>query len=166
MDRSSPDPDHVEVVRAAGGVVWRPTPGGPTPAEVLLVHRPRYDDWSLPKGKLDPGETDEAAAVREVAEETGVHGALGDDLGEVRYVDGRGRPKVVRWWAIRADAAGAPASAAEVDEVRWVDLDTAEATVDFVTDREVLARFRLALARAAQEPAPAAGSGEVPGDTV
>ena len=83
-------------VRAAGGVVWRRT----DTVEVLLVHRPRYDDWSMPKGKLDDGESFEDAAVREVEEETGIRAALGEDLGEVRYVDHKGRDKVVRWWAM------------------------------------------------------------------
>jgi 8-oxo-dGTP diphosphatase len=132
-----------EEVRAAGGVVWRRTAGG---LQVLLVHRPRYDDWSMPKGKLDPGEGFEAAAVREVREETGVTGNLGADLGEVRYTDHHGRPKVVQWWAIEAaDQAGGPDDQEEVDELRWVDLAAAPALLSYPLDVEVLNRFRATL---------------------
>ena len=78
--------DDPELVRAAGGVVWRAGDGG---TEVLLVHRPRYDDWSLPKGKLDAGETHEGAATREVLEETGYEVELGRELASTRYRDAR-----------------------------------------------------------------------------
>ncbi|CAN5219771.1 NUDIX hydrolase [soil metagenome] len=132
------------LVTAAGGVVWRPRTG-PHDVEVLLVHRPRYDDWSLPKGKLDHGETFESAALREIAEETGVHGELGTDLGEVRYTDHRGRPKVVRWWAVRGDAIGTPEDTDEVDEMRWLTPDEAAALLSYPTDAEVLDRFRATL---------------------
>lgn len=132
-----------EVVRAAGGVVWRDTADGPV---VLLVHRPRYDDWSMPKGKLDDGETFEAAAVREVREETGVIADLGPDLGEVRYTDHRGRSKVVRWWAMQAvGEAGAPEDDEEVDELRWVGVDRAADLLSYDLDVEVLDRFRATL---------------------
>ena len=80
-------------MRAAGGVVWRPVGDG---IEVLLVHRPRYDDWSLPKGKLEPGESWEDGARREVEEETGVTGVLGPHLATSTYTDTKGRPKEVR----------------------------------------------------------------------
>ena len=82
-------------MHAAGGVVTR---DGDTGHEVVVVHRPRYDDWSLPKGKRDPGETDEQCAVREVEEETGLRCTLGRELLPTRYVDRHGRPKVVRYW--------------------------------------------------------------------
>src|SRR5207302_7956801 len=82
------------VVRAAGGVVGRLAPDGEL--EVLLVHRPRYDDWSLPKGKLHAEETEEAAALREVEEETGFRCELGPELPRSAYTDSRGRPKTVR----------------------------------------------------------------------
>ena len=90
-----PGCERTGLVRAAGGVVTR----GPDSAlEVLVVHRPRYDDWSLPKGKVEPGETDEDAARREVEEETGYQCTLGEELATVRYIDRRGRDKQVRFW--------------------------------------------------------------------
>src|SRR5262245_24745888 len=94
-------------VRAAGGLVWRAAmvPDGDGAArpgyEVVLVHRGRYDDWSCPKGKLDRGESYADAAVREVMEETGLVCTLGDELPSVRYRDGKGRSKLVRYWAMR-----------------------------------------------------------------
>ena len=92
--------DEQPVVRAAGGVVWRRSDAG---LEVLLVHRPRYDDWSLPKGKADPGEDDVDTAAREVAEETGLAGVLGPELARIRYTDRNGRAKVVRYWSMTVD---------------------------------------------------------------
>src|SRR5687767_14727897 len=99
---------HDEVLRAAGGVVWRRTSADPTGFEVLLVHRPAYDDWSFPKGKHHKGETDEETALREVLEETGVTGRLGPELPPVEYVAGDwGRPKRVRYWAMAVEAEAA-----------------------------------------------------------
>ncbi len=89
------------IVHAAGGVVWRPGDDGD---EVLLVHRSRYDDWTIPKGKLDPGETWEQAAVREVFEETAVVPVLGAELASIAYDDQKGRPKQVRYWAMAVAA--------------------------------------------------------------
>jgi 8-oxo-dGTP diphosphatase len=103
-------------VRAAGGVVWR---RAQTEVEVAVVHRPRYDDWSLPKGKLDPGETFEQAAVREVHEEIGARCALGDELPPTTYRDHKGRLKIVRYWLMEAgDVDFEPND--EVDELRWL----------------------------------------------
>jgi 8-oxo-dGTP pyrophosphatase MutT (NUDIX family) len=95
------------LVRAAGGVVWRRMPEG---VEVVLVHRPKYDDWALPKGKLEPGETDEEAALREVREETGLSCRLGTELPSTTYTDAQGRPKLVRYWSMTAipGPAGSP----------------------------------------------------------
>jgi 8-oxo-dGTP pyrophosphatase MutT (NUDIX family) len=127
-----------EPVRAAGGVVWRHADGV---TEVLLVHRPRYDDWSLPKGKLDPGETFEAAAVREVEEETGLSCALELPLSEVRYVDDRDRPKVVRYWSMRATGDRGFTPNDEVDELRWATLDRARELLSYAHDLPVLDAF-------------------------
>ena len=103
-----------ESVRAAGGVVTR---FGERGLEVLLVHRPRYDDWTFPKGKAEPGESDEACALREVEEETALRCRLVRELPSTRYVDRRRRPKVVRWWLMAPG--GEPRASNEVDEVRW-----------------------------------------------
>jgi len=122
-----------EVVRAAGGVVWR---RGSSGLEILLVHRPKYDDWSLPKGKLDDGETSEAAALREVEEETGLRCRLGDELPPVTYADRHGRPKIVRYWAMER-VSGTFAPNDEVDEVRWVAPAGAGALLSYARDRRV-----------------------------
>jgi 8-oxo-dGTP pyrophosphatase MutT (NUDIX family)/catechol 2,3-dioxygenase-like lactoylglutathione lyase family enzyme len=123
------------VVRAAGGVVWRRSPDGGL--EVVLVHRPRYDDWSLPKGKLDPGESDETAALREVEEESRVVGRLGPELPGTTYVDRSGRTKAVRYWAMTV-AGGRAAGDNEVDEAVWVPIAEARARLSYERDRPVL----------------------------
>ena len=122
-----------EFVRAAGGVVVRGD-------EVLLVHRPKYDDWSFPKGKVEPGETDQECALREVAEETGLRCELGRELASTSYVDGKGRPKRVRYWAM-VPVAGEFLPHAEVDEVRWLDPARAAATLTWERDLTVLRSF-------------------------
>jgi 8-oxo-dGTP pyrophosphatase MutT (NUDIX family) len=123
------------MIEAAGGVVWNISAKGVV--KVLLVHRPRYDDWSFPKGKLDPGESHRQAAVREVAEETGLSCRLGDELSEVRYADRKGRPKRVRYWSMEpVDGEFAPND--EVDEVRWLPVDEAAELLSYAHDRTVL----------------------------
>lgn len=124
-------------VRAAGGVVWR---RGHTGVEVLLVHRPRYDDWTLPKGKADPDESEDACALREVEEETGWRCRLGEDLGTVSYLDHGRRPKTVRYWAMEP-LEGAFEPHAEVDEIRWLPVAEAAALLSYIRDRDVLATF-------------------------
>ncbi|MFC3504979.1 NUDIX domain-containing protein [Micromonospora krabiensis] len=127
----------VTEIRAAGGVAWRPTPDG---VEVCLVHRPRYGDWSLPKGKLEPAEPPLAAAVREVAEETDVRAVPQVRLPSARYRS-EGRPKVVDYWSMRAVAEGGFQPGTEVDEVRWLAVDDAIRLVSYPHDAEVLAAF-------------------------
>jgi 8-oxo-dGTP pyrophosphatase MutT (NUDIX family) len=126
-------------VRAAGAVVWRRGPGGER--QWAIIHRPRYDDWSLPKGKLEEGESLEEAAQREVREETGVSGHLGPHVGTTRYLDNRGRTKTADYWVMEA-LAGADGFEPnrEVDELRWLDSDAAAAMLSHDHDREILAR--------------------------
>ncbi len=122
-------------VRAAGGVVLDNRDGV---AHVLVVHRPRYDDWSLPKGKLEDGEDFEEAAVRELHEETGVRARLGPALTSTHYVDRFGQPKVVRWWAMSPTAIEARRPDDEVDEVRWLPVDDAAAVLTHDADRALV----------------------------
>jgi 8-oxo-dGTP diphosphatase len=117
------------VVRAAGGVVMRD-------GDVLLVHRPKYDDWSLPKGKCKDGESDEECALREVEEETGLRCAIERPLGETRYRVLAG-PKVVRYYVMRP-IGGEFEPADEVDRVAWVPLSNAPERLSFPRDAELL----------------------------
>jgi 8-oxo-dGTP diphosphatase len=126
-----------EVVRAAGGVPWRRRGDD---LEVLLVHRPRYGDWTFPKGKNDPGESDEAAAIREVEEETGLRVVLGTELASTSYTDSRDRPKRVRYWALEARGEDARAQN-EVDEVEWLSPEDAAVRLSYDRDRAVLESF-------------------------
>jgi 8-oxo-dGTP pyrophosphatase MutT (NUDIX family) len=127
-----------ETVRAAGGVPWRDTSVGGI--EVLLVHRPKYDDWTFPKGKRDPGETDEDCARREVEEETGWSAQLDGELGDISYVDGHGRPKIVRYWAMTLGP-GEFIANDEVDEIAWLSVAEAEGRLSYPRDQAVLERF-------------------------
>ncbi len=127
-----------EVVRAAGGVVFRRDDRGEL--EVLLIHRRPHDDWTFPKGKALTGEADEACALREVEEETGLRCALEGGLGETRYLNRTGQPKVVRYWAMRP-VAGIAAPRNEVDAVQWALLATAAGLLTYERDRAVLAAF-------------------------
>jgi 8-oxo-dGTP pyrophosphatase MutT (NUDIX family) len=133
-------------VRAAGGVVWR---DGDDVTEVVVVHRPAYDDWSLPKGKAAPGESDEECALREVREETGLLCELGPELPGTRYRDRHGRDKVVRYWAMRPGG-GRLEPDEEVDEARWVPIDEARRLVSYERDRGVLDALQPALAGAGE----------------
>lgn len=137
------DPDAAEV-KASGGVVWRRTEAGPL--ELVVVHRPRYDDWSLPKGKLDPGEGWEDAALREVREEVGLRCRLGVELPPVWYRDNKGREKAVRYWLMEPEPGAAPFTPNdEVDEMRWVGVEEAAALLSYPHDAELV---RVAGARA------------------
>jgi 8-oxo-dGTP diphosphatase len=119
-------------------VLWRAADSAGTP-EVAIIHRPRYDDWSLPKGKVDPGETEPVTAVREVREETGYRSHLGRRLAAVKYPVELG-VKRVRYWAARA-VDGEFAPGAEVDDMAWLGVADALAKLDYPHDRKVLRRF-------------------------
>ena len=105
--------------------------------EVLLVHRPRYDDWTFPKGKAHDGESDERCAVREVDEETGLRCQLGEELPSTVYRDGKGRDKRVRYWNMMA-LAGSARPQSEVDAVEWLTLADARKRLSYERDRDVL----------------------------
>jgi 8-oxo-dGTP diphosphatase len=146
------------IVRAAGGVVRR---DGGRGAEVLLIHRPGYDDWTFPKGKLKSSERDEDAALREVEEETGLRCGLERELGDVSYRDRKGRPKTVRYWVMRP-LEGAFTPTEEVDEIRWLPLDGALKALTYEHDRLLLRRMVLGSSQDQDAAPPAAGSGTVP----
>jgi 8-oxo-dGTP diphosphatase len=133
--------DDVLTVRAAGGVLWRAGEGGVP--EVLVVHRPKYRDWSFPKGKREEGETDEETALREVEEETGLTCHLGPELPGTSYIDRKGRPKAVRYFVMTVvDGAFTPGE--EVDEAQWLRLPAARALLTYDRDKEVLDAFSTA----------------------
>jgi len=129
------DVSEVAAIRAAGGIICRPGPAGLL--EVAVVHRPGYDDWTFPKGKLEFRETAEAAALREVNEETGFECELGESLGCTAYVDRRGRDKTVCYWRMRVRS-GRFVPNFEVDELRWLTLVEAAGLLTFARDREIL----------------------------
>jgi 8-oxo-dGTP diphosphatase len=118
------------VIRAAGGIVVRD-------GRVLLVHRPKYDDWTFPKGKAQDGESDEETALREVEEETGLRCELERELPSSTYTDSQGRPKTVRYWLMRP-VEGEFAPTNEVDDIAWLSPDEAERGLSYERDRVVL----------------------------
>jgi 8-oxo-dGTP diphosphatase len=118
-------------LRAAGGVVVHD-------GRVAVVHRPRYDDWSLPKGKLDPGEDWAQAALREVEEETGVRAQIVGDLPPSHYRDRKGRPKTVRWYLMDVADRGEFAPDEEVDELRWLTPAEARRLLSYDDDRALV----------------------------
>ena len=125
-------------ILAAGGIVIDEESGSP---RVLLVHRPRYDDWSFPKGKLDPGETVEQAAVREVKEETGIKCRIIRELKTLRYQvrsKGQVRPKVVHYFLMERVSGKIRVPGAEVDKASWFDLDKAARKLSYNRDRKLL----------------------------
>jgi len=122
--------DAEDLIRAAGGVVIRD-------GRIAVVHRPKYDDWSLPKGKLDPGETWEEAALREVEEEIGVRGRLGRELESSHYMH-KGRPKTVRYWLMDIEHEGEFVPNDETDELRWVTPEEARSLLSYNRDRDLV----------------------------
>jgi 8-oxo-(d)GTP phosphatase len=127
--------DVTSEVRAAGGVVRSPVDGR---VQTVLVHRPRYDDWSFPKGKLVEGESFEQAALREVLEETGLECRIDAELPPLRYFDQDGRPKVVRYWSMDVLDGTDLRPTDEVEEARWCTLTEARKLLSYDRDREVL----------------------------
>jgi 8-oxo-dGTP diphosphatase len=120
-------------VQAAGGLVVRPD------GRLAVIHRPRYDDWSLPKGKLEPGESFEDGALREVEEETGIRGRIVGELEPTEYVDRKGRDKVVRWYRMDLeDEPGEFAPNDEVDELRWLTPAEAREVLSYDHDRALV----------------------------
>jgi 8-oxo-dGTP diphosphatase len=127
-----------KAVLAAGAVLWRCNGDSATP-DVAIIHRPRYDDWSLPKGKVEPGETEPVTAVREVREETGYSSHLGRRLVAVSYPVEQGIKKVRYWAATKVDGEFSPN--AEVDELKWLPVAEAMKQLAYPHDRKVLRRF-------------------------
>jgi 8-oxo-dGTP diphosphatase len=127
------------ITKAAGGIVWRKAQAG---VEVLTIHRPSYDDWTFPKGKTDPGESLQATAVREIAEETGLRVRLGHPLGELSYPIATGTKTVTYWCARTVGDEGAFEPNDEVDEIRWVSLNVAQALLTYEHDETLLGTFR------------------------
>jgi len=122
-------------VRAAGGLVQRRRQDGVD--EILVVHRRAYDDWSFPKGKLELGESEEDAAVREVEEETGLRCRLEHELATTSYRDARRRPKTVRYW-VMTPISGELAAANEIDDARFVPIAEARSLLTYARDVELL----------------------------
>ncbi|MFD4292661.1 NUDIX domain-containing protein [Rhodococcus sp. NPDC058505] len=126
---------------AAGAVLWRKSPTNPYEIEIALIHRPKYDDWSFPKGKLDPGETPVVAALREVEEETGLRVQLGRHVTRVAYeVPGHRKRKRVDYWAAEARG-GLFVPNDEVDELRWLPPEDVPAALSYPVDLKVTRRF-------------------------
>jgi 8-oxo-dGTP diphosphatase len=127
------------MIEAAGGVVWRTTRRWQV--EVLVIHRPRRDDWSLPKGKCKRGESALECALREVREETGLRCSVGDELPDTRYTDRKGRAKRVRYWSME-ELDGEFRRNAEVDKVRWTPLDRLGGVLTYKHDLMVVSSLK------------------------
>jgi 8-oxo-dGTP diphosphatase len=132
-----------ETVRAGGGVIWRRGEDGSP--EVLLIYRPRYLDWSFPKGKVKQGESDEEAALREIEEEVGIRAELGPELPSTRYRDARGRDKLVRYWAVELPDDQEPTHGDGVAGLRWLPLEAVPEELSWDRDLDVLAGLQGAI---------------------
>ncbi len=128
-------PSSTDVVQAAGGLIVRRQSGA---LQIVVVHRPVHLDWSFPKGKLEPGETFEMAALREVREETGMTCRLLRFIGHTEYLDRKGRPKAVAYWVMAAES-GFFTPNEEVDELRWLSAEAASRALSYPRDRELVA---------------------------
>ena len=123
-----------DVIQAAGGLVWRHSAGGP---EVVLIHRPRYDDWSFPKGKMEAGETWTETALREVEEETGIHVVLDDFAGSFSYLV-RQQVKVVLFWNMQIHKESSFVANDEVDQLKWLPVGQAIALLKYGFEQDLL----------------------------
>jgi 8-oxo-dGTP diphosphatase len=130
----------VNVIRAAGGVVCRSTKSGET--EIAVIHRPQYDDWTLPKGKIEQDESAEDCALREVREETGLRCDLVRPLGCTAYVDRRGRDKVACYWVMEVRG-GKFRPGIEVDKLQWLSVGNAIKRLTYGRDRTLLVQQEL-----------------------
>jgi 8-oxo-dGTP pyrophosphatase MutT (NUDIX family) len=130
----------VNVIRAAGGVVCRNGPSDET--EIAIIHRPVYDDWTLPKGKVEPNETPEDCALREVREETGLKCELLRPLGCTAYVDRRGRDKMACYWVMQV-LGGRFRAGIEVDKLVWLPVDQAVKRLTYPRDKTLLQQQEL-----------------------
>ena len=127
------------MIKAAGAVIWREEV--PFELEILLVHRPQYDDWSFPKGKVEDGETAIAAAFREVKEETGVTAIFGEYLGSSSYKIEDNKKKVKYWMGMATPATQPFVPNVEVDKIEWVSIKEARHFLSYDEDREILDEF-------------------------
>ena len=145
----APDRRQEDLVRAAGGMIVRRDDRGTL--EVAVVHRPAREDWTFPKGKVEPGESFEECAKREVLEETGLVCELGTFVGHTEYRDRKDRPKVVAYWVMEV-VAGSFRANEEVDELRWVDLAGAAGLLSYERDHELLGALAAAAAEVPGSP--------------
>ncbi|KAA3648138.1 MAG: NUDIX hydrolase [Chloroflexi bacterium] len=127
------------VIEAAGGLLWKDAPEG---KQIAIIHRPRYDDWTLPKGKLEQGETWEQAALREVSEETGYKVKLGEFAGSTTYTIGQ-NPKIVLYWHMTIAEENDFVVNEEVDELQWMFAENALRKLDYADERSLLAQQKV-----------------------